>query len=80
MALILEALHKFDETFSLYSHVLPQTLVCNSTSDFCWNNICESCKDAQLFRVLYNLNGNDLVNMWNGTNGKRFLHQIERNI
>ena len=60
MALILEALHKFDETFPLYSHVLPQTLVCNSKSDFCWNNICESCKDAQLFRVLYNLNVNDL--------------------
>ena len=60
MALILEVLHKFDETFPLYSHVLPQTLVCNSKSDFCWNNICESCKDAQLFRVLYNLNGNDL--------------------
>ena len=48
MALILEALHKFDETFPLYSHVLPQTLVCNSDIDFCCSNICESCKDAQL--------------------------------
>ena len=48
MALILHALHKFDETFPLYSHVLPQTLVCNSDIDFCCSNICESCKDAQL--------------------------------
>ena len=52
IALILKALHKFDETFPLYSHVLPKTLVCNSDSDFCWNNICESCKDAQLFKGL----------------------------
>ena len=83
MALILEALHKFDETFPLYSHVLPQTLVCNSKSDFCWNNICESCKDAQLFRVLYNLNGNDLDKhvewyQWEkvpGPNGKEYLEK-----
>ena len=80
MALTLEALHKFDETFPLYFHVLPQTLVCNRESDFCWNNICESCKDAQLFKVLYNLNGNDIDKHVNGTSGKRFLDQMERNI
>ena len=37
--------------------MLPQTLICNSSnSDFCWNNICQSCKDVLLFKGLYNLN------------------------
>ena len=83
VALILESLHKFVETFPLYSHVLPQTLVCNSDSDFCWNNICQSCEDAQLFKGLYNLNSNDLDKhvewyQWEkvpGPNGKEYLEK-----
>ena len=40
--------------------MLPQTLICNSSnSDFCWNNIFKSCKDALLFKGLYNLNDHD---------------------
>ena len=56
MILILEALHKLDETFPVYSHELPQTLVSSDHSDFFWNNICENYKGALLFKSLYSLN------------------------
>ena len=83
MALILEALHKFDENFPAYAHELPQTLVCNSDNDFCWNNICGSCKDAQLYKDLYNLNNDDCDKnvqwyQWEkvpGPNGKEYLEK-----
>ena len=81
MTLILEALHKFDETFPAYSHELPQKLVYSNFSDFCWNNRCEGCKDALLFKSLCNLNEDDCDKnvewyQWEkvpGPNGKEYL-------
>ena len=82
MMLILEALHKLDERFPVYSHGLPQALVCSDPSDFCWNNSCENCKDALLFKSLYSFDDLDLGNKsvewyhWEkvpGPNGKEFL-------
>ena len=49
----------------------------------CWNNICESCKDALLFKGLYNVNHNDHDEyvewyQWEkvlGLNGKEYLEK-----
>ena len=82
MILILEALpHKLDEIFPVYSELIK--LWYAVISDFCWNNSCENCKDALLFKSLYCLNYLDDKNVewyqWEkvpGPNGKEYLEKV----
>ena len=47
--LLCEALHKISNNFPLYSHELPELLVCSESADVCWNNNCSVCQDGQKF-------------------------------
>ena len=80
MILTLEALHKLDETFLVCSYELPQTLVCSDHSDFSWNNSCENCNDALLFKSLYSLNYLDDDKNVEWYQWEKFPGQMGRNI
>ena len=41
------ALHKVDSSIPLYSHELPQTLLCSPASRECWLNQCSTCSDGK---------------------------------
>ena len=60
ISLILQALHNLDKNVPLYSHALPESIVCSDNRDKCWNNLCETCKDAELFSELYHLDDGNL--------------------
>ena len=52
ISLILLALHNLDKNVPLNSHALPESTVCSDNCDKCWNNLCETYKDAKLFSQL----------------------------
>ncbi|XP_065665666.1 uncharacterized protein LOC136087088 [Hydra vulgaris] len=84
--LILEALHKFDSNFPLYSHEFPLSIVCDSEKDICYNNMCTKCKDAAKFHNLFALNEVDKNKcitwyQWEKVaegNGKEYIKKIEK--
>ena len=53
--LILQALHRIDSIYPLYSHDLPNKFVCFQPNDDCWFNKCNQCKDALMFSKNYTL-------------------------
>ena len=72
-----------DKNVPLYSHALPESIVCSDNSDKSWNNLCETFKGAKLFNKLYHLNDANLENemtwyqwkMVSGKNRKRYLEK-----
>ena len=53
--LLWDALHRFNARFPLYHLKLASSLICAESSDNCWHNICETCKDVVLFKEKYPL-------------------------
>ena len=84
--LILEALHKFDSNFPLYSHKFPLSIVCDSEKDICYNNMCTTCKDAAKFHNLFVLNEIDKDKritwyQWEKVaegNGKEYIKKLKK--
>ena len=72
-----------DKNVPLYSHALPESIVCSDNSDKCWNNFCETCKDAKLFSELHHLDDANLEHemtwhQWKmvpGKNGNEYLEK-----
>ena len=59
--LILQALHRIDSIYSLYSHDLPNKFVCFQPNDDCWFNKCNQCKYALMFCKNYLLQKNSTL-------------------
>ena len=53
--LILQALHRIDSIYPLYSHDLPNKFVCFEPNDDFWFNKCNQCKGALMFSKNYPL-------------------------
>lgn len=46
--LLWDALHKFNARFPSYHHELASSSICAESTDNCWYNKCEICKDGVL--------------------------------
>ena len=59
--LIIQALHRIDSIYPLYSHDLPNKFVCFQPNDDCWFSKCNQCKYALMFCKNYLLQKNSTL-------------------
>ena len=68
--LILQALHRIDNIYILYSHNLPNKFVCSQPNDDCWFNKCNQCEDALMLSKNYPLQNDATLQEIDGVSGK----------
>ena len=67
--LILQALHRIDSIYPLYSHGLPNKFVCFDPNDVFWFNKCNQCKSALMFSKIILFKRVELCSKLDGISG-----------